>query len=269
MTHPVLVEPIGGSDKLFAWGEGEAIKLYGDGVDPEWLEALRQRESALHDAGLPVPRVGALLEIDGQYGQVYEHIQGPSLAQALFAAPDPDPETIVALGRTFAQAQAAVHANTSAPSLAPQKQVLAECIGRPSALASDLRQATLALLADMPVGTQLCHGDYHPFNVLLSPRGPIVIDWNNAHTGVALEDVARSLLILDGAAISDGLPETLLASFREAYLSAYQQAMLYAPETLAVWRPIVAAVRFCDQDPALEDWLTEQVRAGLHKLGRL
>ena len=41
-----------------------------------------------------------------------------------------------------------------------------------------------------PERPALCHGDFHPFNVMLSPRGPIVIDWNNAHIGNPLEDVA-------------------------------------------------------------------------------
>lgn len=40
------------------------------------------------------------------------------------------------------------------------------------------------------------HRDFHPLNVLLSERGPVVIDWSNAGDGVAEEDVAFSQVIL-------------------------------------------------------------------------
>jgi thiamine kinase-like enzyme len=32
-------------------------------------------------------------------------------------------------------------------------------------------------------GTAPCHGDFHPENVLLTPRGPVVIDRDSATVG--------------------------------------------------------------------------------------
>jgi tRNA A-37 threonylcarbamoyl transferase component Bud32 len=42
----------------------------------------------------------------------------------------------------------------------------------------------------------LVHMDFHPLNILLSRRGPVVIDWSNAGDGQPLEDVAHSQVIL-------------------------------------------------------------------------
>lgn len=57
-----------------------------------------------------------------------------------------------------------------------------------------------------PAGPALLHLDLHPFNVLMSSRGPIVIDWTNARPGSPGLDVAMTALITAQVAAH---PETL------------------------------------------------------------
>jgi aminoglycoside phosphotransferase (APT) family kinase protein len=45
-------------------------------------------------------------------------------------------------------------------------------------------------------GDRLVHLDLHPLNVLLSPQGPVVIDWSNASRGEGLTDVALTYVLL-------------------------------------------------------------------------
>lgn len=70
---------------------------------------------------------------------------------------------------------------------------------------TDLHERLHAIPFD---GGSLIHFDLHPDNVLLSPRGPVVIDWTNARGGSAAADVAMTWLILETSA---GLPGRLLA----------------------------------------------------------
>lgn len=69
-------------------------------------------------------------------------------------------------------------------------------------LAPDAGGTMLAELHDglhslpWPGGQSLLHLDLHPFNVLMSPRGPVVIDWANARPGEAGLDVAMTALII-------------------------------------------------------------------------
>lgn len=56
-------------------------------------------------------------------------------------------------------------------------------------------------LHDIPYdGAALVHFDLHPNNVIVSPRGPVVIDWTNAHGGEPDSDVAMSWLIFHTSA---------------------------------------------------------------------
>lgn len=75
-----------------------------------------------------------------------------------------------------------------------------DAFGRPAVFAEHAR--TLARLHDelhrirAPEGGVLLHLDLHPRNVLISPRGPVVIDWANAEVGNAALDPALTWVIL-------------------------------------------------------------------------
>ncbi|MGH7918575.1 MAG: phosphotransferase, partial [Candidatus Dormibacteraceae bacterium] len=58
-----------------------------------------------------------------------------------------------------------------------------------------------ARYGDPREGDVLLHGDLHPLNVMLSPQGPVVVDWTNAGRGPAGLDVADTWLVLAAAEI--------------------------------------------------------------------
>ncbi len=103
-----------------------------------------------------------------------------------------------------------------------------------AAVAGDLTPAELGLMhADLhrrlhaipaPSGTPgrvIMHGDLHPENVVLTPTGPVVIDWSNAVEGTAAFDVAMTAVIFAQVALdpaSTGLSE-LLQETLATYLS--------------------------------------------------
>ena len=65
---------------------------------------------------------------------------------------------------------------------------------------------------------RILHLDLHPENVVLTPRGAVVIDWRNARDGVPDLDAAMSALILAQVAVDLAHPmsemaRTLLADF--------------------------------------------------------
>jgi len=261
MSARPLGKPIAGTHNLYAWGEGQILKLYDSSAPAEWVESIGRIERALYEAGLPVPKVGELVEIDGGLGQVYERIEGGSMAEALLGIAGAEPGTIAELARTFAQVHASIHAHGRIPGL-PSQQLLATVIRRIDVLPPDLKETTLKAFGKLPEGNRLCHGDFHPFNVLLSSRGPVVIDWNNAHVGDPMEDVARSEVILSGLSVAQPLYRPIIDPFRQAYLEHYCQLASVDPEQLVPWQPIVAAVRLSDNVPE-QEWLLERIRTGL------
>jgi aminoglycoside phosphotransferase (APT) family kinase protein len=55
-------------------------------------------------------------------------------------------------------------------------------------------------------GSVVVHFDLHPENVLLTTRGPVVIDWHNAGDGPADLDTALSALIMAQVAVEPAEP---------------------------------------------------------------
>lgn len=51
-------------------------------------------------------------------------------------------------------------------------------------------------LPQLDDGDRVLHLDLHPLNVIMSPRGPVVIDWSNAARGDGLTDVASTYVLL-------------------------------------------------------------------------
>jgi hypothetical protein len=76
-----------------------------------------------------------------------------------------------------------------------------------------------------PGGESLLHLDFHPFNVLMGPTGPVVIDWTNARPGLPGLDVAMSALILAGVALTLEFPEAgdLLTAYGAAAPAPYAE----------------------------------------------
>ncbi|GAA1461232.1 phosphotransferase [Nocardiopsis exhalans] len=65
---------------------------------------------------------------------------------------------------------------------------------------------------------RLLHMDLHPGNVVLTPRGPVVIDWTNARDGAPDLDLALTALLL---ALTGDSADPPLADLAEACLAPY------------------------------------------------
>ena len=63
--------------------------------------------------------------------------------------------------------------------------------------------------------SRMLHLDLHPDNIMLEPRGPVVIDWRDAAEGPADLDLALSALILAEAAVGSHLPAVYRPAARE------------------------------------------------------
>jgi aminoglycoside phosphotransferase (APT) family kinase protein len=67
-------------------------------------------------------------------------------------------------------------------------------------------------------GDRILHRDLHPENVMLTSRGPVVIDWNNAAEGRPAVDVALTAVIL-GQVAAD--PAHLMSGPAASFLAEY------------------------------------------------
>ena len=256
---------LGRTAEIFAWDDEHILKLHREWCPRDWVEYELKIGRIVQDAGLPVPRLGELVEVDGRRGIVYERVDGVSMARMFQAKP----WLLLHFTRLLAELQAAIHACPVPADLPSQREGFARAIRNAPNLPSDLGDAALRALAVMPDGNQLCHGDFHADNVMMTARGPIVIDWMTARRGNPIADIARTLVLATTAVPPDPLLRLVFGVARSqllaAYLKRYFEVRRRDDAQLAAWRPIVAAARMNERIPGEEVQLIAMARAGLNR----
>jgi len=254
----------GRTAEIFAWGDEEALKLFRPEFSSPAGSAYEAKMArAIFAAGAPCPKVGEVVEVEGRAGIVYERIEGPSLEKQVRAKP----WLLARAARTLADTQADMHAH-SLPTLPSLRETLQQRIQHATPLTPALRAAALRALERLPDGSALCHGDFHHGNVLLSSRGPLVIDWENATSGHPLADVARTLLLLRVSwlyaenpaqrLLRRGVTPVLIA----LYLRRYRQLRPATRQEINAWALPVTAAR-------LSEGVTQEERHLLKRVARL
>lgn len=262
-----LGEPlaIGRTAEVYPWPDGKVLKLYFPSVPLSWIDAEMRIGQYTQDMHLPVPRLYERITLNGREGLVYERVEGPSGLSKVGRKP----WTALQAARLLARLHAQVHAVAAPSHLEPQREWARGGILETEWLPEDLRQAVIQLLDSLPDGSQLCHGDFHPGNILFTARGPVIIDWMTATRGTAVGDVARTSIILKAAQPPAGIPRWLLELIRRlslaSYLRTYFRLRPEAERLFASWQAIMAANFLLVSQPEERPPLIRLVKQGLGK----
>lgn len=108
-----------------------------------------------------------------------------------------------------------------------------------------------------PSGKDTCvvHLDLHPDNVMMTSRGPVVIDWRDAREGKADLDLATTCVIFGSVAVSRSGPFAELARSARAFVDAF--VPLVADRALLA---LDEAVELRRRNPNLDEIEREDVR---------
>ncbi len=232
----------GRTAEIFLYDDEKVLKLFFPTIPQLWIDQETDTGRSIQETQLPVPKVYERVKMHDREGLVYEKIAGPTLLNELARKP----WTVVRSARLLGTLHAQVHAVTAPPHLQPQKDWAKGGLAETNKLPKNLKESLLRLLASLPAGNQLCHGDFHPGNILITPRGPIIIDWMTASKGVGLGDVARASIILEAAQTPEGTPlrwllEWVRKLFLETYLQTYFQLRQVEKSSFSAWRAVMAA----------------------------
>lgn len=262
LTTPIA---IGRTAEIFAWRDGTILKLYRAWCPAEWVEYESKVAKIVTQAGVPSPQSFEIVEVNGRRGLVYERVDGVSMLKQLSR----QPFKLGAYGKTLADLHLEMHRHP-APDLPPQRAPLERAIRSAKLLSEDLRAAALHRLAGMPDGERLCHGDFHPDNVLLTSKGPLVIDWVTATRGDPWADVARTQLMLTmGEPVGVSLMARLMLlgrqKFFQGYIRQYEALSPGRHERLHAWLPVIAAARLNENIQSEQNGLLKIIRKGFAK----
>ncbi|MEF0938871.1 aminoglycoside phosphotransferase family protein [Rhizobium sp. BR 362] len=188
----------------------------------------------LEDLGVNAPRVHEVGEIEGRWGLTMTRAEGGTFGEAIAMQPlntSAYLNALAAMHRRFHE-----HSGVRLPSL---KSRLSHNIGRAAQLQEIQRQHLLSGLRSLPDGDRLCHGDFHPWNVLGSLEQSVTVDWLDACSGDPTADVCRTYVLMHHYDYD-------LAA---AYVDAYARMNGGNRAAVLAWLPYVAAARLSEGVP--------------------
>lgn len=238
---------VGNTSTIHAWGRDRVVKVMLPDTPSTWADREADWTARLHAIGLPVPQVLDVTEVRGRRAIVYERVRGPTMLAQVVARP----ASASTHARGLAELQARFHA-VAAPTGLPSLRARLTAKIHDAALPASVRDAALARLDGLDDGQQLCHGDLHPGNVILSDDGAVVIDWFDVAAGTPLADVVRTSLLVRPRrrtslpAYLPGVSNRLLAAFHDAYLGAYASVTGEQLDGMSDWELPVAAARLSE-----------------------
>ena len=259
-----LVSPIayGRTAEIYAWHPDQVLKLFYDWFEIEAIEYELRIAHELQSVGLPVPHVGELIQVNGRKGLIYQRINGVSMFEMLSRKP----WKIIYYARRMAELHARMHASTIQANIPPLHQKLKYKIHHAVTLPDVLRSKTLDLLEKMPQGDRLCHGDFHPGNIMVTEQGEVIIDWIDSALGNPMADLARTTIIIMGVIGSQTkvpFPKWFIRLFHRLYIRTYFSLLEGDKNEYSRWLPIVSAARLSENIIEMEPWLIAQVEQGL------
>ena len=222
-------------------GEGATTKIYRDGdkaiklyvsAPPDEPENEAKLQAYAIKMGLPVPCVYGVWKIDESTTALdMKYIPGKPLIHEGM-----DKEERLNAIQILAKLQCTVHAIT-ADGLPKQSERLIWKIERNKYIDKFTKDKLINLINSL--GTQsnkLCHGDFHPLNIMFDGNRYWIIDWVDTTSGNPLADACRTYIIF----------KQYLSRSAGIYLRCFCKEAKVTQDDVLAWLPIIAAARMAE-----------------------
>lgn len=185
----------------------------------------------------------------GRHGLIMERVDGPDMLTMLGTRP----WRVYSVGTISGELHARLHEVRAPEHLRELRPALAEIIESSDEMPKDVASRALSVLQTLPDGDRLCHGDFHPGNIIDTGRERVLIDWSNAVRADPAADVARTDVLVRLAEPPPGAPllVRVLARFLRgvllsAYHRSYRRHRAVDEELVRRWQIPVAAHRLTE-----------------------
>ena len=223
----------------------KAIKVFDEHYSKADILNEALNNARVEETALNVPKLLEVTSIDGKWAIVNEFIEGETLSRLMEQNPGKKREYL----ELFVDLQMKIHSH-SANHLNKLKDKMNRKISE-SQFDATTRYELHTRLEGMPKHKKVCHGDFNPSNIIITPEGvPYVIDWAHVTQGNASADVARTYLLFRLA----GDDKTA-----EQYIDLFCKKSDTPKQYVQKWLPIVAASQSVKDKPEEREFLKRWV----------
>lgn len=253
---------IGNTAKVYQWGKNEVLKLFYD-QNSAIIEA--KNAEIINNLLLRSPKYVGYVEYEGKQGIVYEKIEGPTMLWHI----EPNEKSITYNAKLMANLQYEMH-NVENKLLPNLKSQITDKVNMSQEMLKDEKETILDVLHSLPDGNSLCHYDFHPDNIIISPNGPVIIDWLNFLVGSQEADITRTAMMIQSQSLPPNAPpwlnnRNLREVFYKEYITEYLQLANISEEFLEHWMLPTLAVRIDEMSGVYRQEIKDKLQFRLKK----
>ncbi len=233
------------SDKVIYKDGDTVVKMFDSNFSKAEVlnEALNQ--ARIEETGLNVPKLLEVGVVDGKWSIRLEYIPGKTLAQLMEENPDKIDEYL----DLFVDIQKEIFSK-QAPLLNKIKDKFNRKISA-SRFDATTRYELHTRLDSMKDHKKICHGDFTPSNIIITPDGDYyILDWSHVTQGNAAADAARTYMVF----CLKGMDE-----LADKYLRLFCKKTDTALQYVQRWMPIVACTQSVKGKPEEQEFLERWV----------
>lgn len=229
---------VGNTATVYEWENGKVLKLFYSHYSKEIIEKEFMNAKATWDMNFNKPLAYEMIQIDNRFGIVYDKVEGESLLDIALQTYDI---------KKCAEYMADIHKTILKNEISGvdnYKDFLRYFIENSKAIDSYTRQETLGVLSNLEDGHTLCHGDFHPGNILISNGKATVIDFMNICSGPYLYDVARTVYLVQYTPVpKDSDNKELILQFKKTLVDLYLEQMKVTREMIKDYLAVITVAR--------------------------
>ncbi|MED0939515.1 aminoglycoside phosphotransferase family protein [Bacillus mobilis] len=213
--------------------DSKVVKLFKEYLpDTESINEAKKQKYA-YSCGLPVPNVFEVTKIQNRQAIIMEYVKGDSIGDLLLNNLNEADHYI----NICVNEQKKIHSicvNTD--EIESMRERLERQIKSVYKLDEKQKENILNKLHSIMFEPRLCHGDFHPFNLILSNKSVNSIDWVDASSGDIRADVFRTYLLYSQSSVE----------LAEMYLHIYCRNTGLSRDEIFQWAPIIIAARISE-----------------------
>jgi len=229
---------VGNTATVYEWEEGKVLKLFYEGYSKEAVEREFDNAKAIENMDFSKSKAYEIIFCEERMGIIYDKVEGESLLNWVMKTGDVQ-ECAIYMAKLHKEILKNRISNV------PNYKDFFKCniVNAPSAN-SKKREEVLQMLDKLLDGNTLCHGDFHPGNILISDGHTMVIDFMNVCHGDFLYDVARTVFLVEYTPVPIEVNDReMLLRFKKTLADLYLMQMDVTREMIQDYLSVIIAAR--------------------------
>lgn len=228
---------IGNTASVFEYEKDKVLKLFNQGYPYEAVEFEYRNAMAIREMNFAKPKAYEIVTYDTKIGIIYDRIDGENLLDRVIKTGDLN-ECATYMAKTHQEIL-----QNKISDVINYKDFLKEQTKK-AAITFEEQQETIHRIDNLPDGNTLCHGDFHPGNILISGDNAFVIDFMNICQGDFLYDVARTVYLVQYTPVSTEAKERdMLIQFKKTLADLYLEKMNVSRERIEEYLKVITIAR--------------------------